>query len=300
MAERRCLIVGGCGYIGARIAEALATEGPILVTRRSLSPVREAWLQAAGIASVHFDSATDSRLPVSGDFDVVVSLAMPGAAEAARDPQAGVKARKSAQACLDLFNAGRAGRLLHFSSFHVYGGPGRGHYCEDDVPTPTHAYGQIHLDCERIMLAQPGVVVVRPSNMVAAPAHADLGDQAKLMFLDLCRQAASGALQLLNDGASYRDFLPIDDVLAALRILFECSLDGHRLFNLAQGRAQRLDEIAQMIQRAAAHPVAVSFGTGVDAFRAPFSVSIEHMLGLGWQPQALLSEEASRIIRFFS
>jgi nucleoside-diphosphate-sugar epimerase len=300
MAERRCLIVGGSGYIGARLAEALSAQYNVVVTRRGASPVRDAWARRAGIEVIGFDSARDAAISVSGDFDAVINLAMPGAAEAGRDVEASTKAVASVSAALQLLQSGRCGRLIHFSSFHVYGGAGRQHYSEDDVPAPAHPYGQIHLECERLMLAQTGTLVVRPSNMVAAPAHADLGDQSRLLFLDLCRQAAAGALRLHNDGLSYRDFLPFDDVLAAVHCLLAAPLAGTRLFNIARGQSQRLDEVARLIQAAVAAPIDLAFGDGQDAFRLPFTISIDRMAALGWQPSASLSDETRRIIAFFS
>lgn len=300
MADRRCLIVGGCGYIGARLAQALATEHKVVVTRRTSSLLRDAWVERARLEVVDFDSASNAGLSVSGDFDAVINLAMPGAAEATRDPQVPFKARASVDACLQLLNTGRAGRLIHFSSFHVYGRAGNARYAEDDVADPAHPYGRIHLDCERMLLTHPDVLVLRPTNMVAEPAHADLGDQSKLLFLDLCRQAASGTIRLHNDGLSFRDFLPFDDVLSAIRVLLGCDVSGARLFNIAQGQSQRLDEVARLIQAASNAPVAVTFGAGQDAFRLPFSVSIERMAALGWRPLSPLIDETRRIIQFFS
>ncbi len=300
MAERSCLIVGGSGYIGSRLAQALSAEYEITVTRRSRSASRDAWIGRAGVRVFDFDSASDTPLAADGDFDAVINLAMPGAAEAARDPQASHKARLSTQASLDLLQRGRVGRLLHFSSFHVYGGAGRARFEESDLPAPVHPYGHIHLECERLLLPHPGAVIIRPSNIVACPAHADLGDQSKLLFLDICRQAAAGAIELNNDGLSYRDFVAFDDLFSALRILLERPAGADRLFNVAQGAATRLDEVASLVASASVSPVSVRFGNGQDTFRAPFTISVERLAALGWKPSADLAEEARRIIRFYS
>lgn len=299
MAERRFLIVGGGGYIGARIAERLVAEGSVCITRRAATPRREEWVRRSGVEAVFFDSAVDAGLPVSGDFDVVINLAMPGSAEAARDPQAGIHAGKSVQACIDLLSAGRVGRLIHFSSFHVYGDPGRSSYRESDICHPAHPYGQIHHQCEQRVLTESTGLVLRPSNMLAAPAHGDMGDQARLIFLDLCQQAAKGSMRLHNDGASYRDFLPFEDVMTGLQKLFDSPTDGNRLFNLARGVAQSLEELAQRIKLAAPHPVELAFGDGIDAFRTPFVVYTERLQALGWQPQVELDSEIRRTIGFF-
>ena len=300
MDDRRYLIVGGAGYFGARLAEALMAEAKVTITQRSISPVRSTWIKRTGLQAIAFDSAKCSQLPDVGSFDSIINLAMPGAAEAARDPEAGrTRALTTANACLRLLNEGRAARMVHFSTFHVYGGANRNRYEENDVPAPVLSYGHLHLEIEDMVLGHEQVVAVRPSNMVGAPAHSDLGDQVKLLFLDLCRQAASGAMKLDNDGLSYRDFLPFDDAIAAVRLLLTTKMGEHRLFNLARGETVRLDAAAQLIRQVAGDAPAIEFGTGQDAFRRPFTVSIERLKKLGWEPRASLSDEAARIVKFF-
>jgi nucleoside-diphosphate-sugar epimerase len=297
----RVLIVGGAGYFGARLAEALAAEHAVTITQRSSSAVRDAWIARAGLQTVHFDSANAELIDVAGAFDAIINLAMPGAAEAARDPAAAMRrALATARACVRLLDEGRALRLLHFSTFHVYGAGGREVFSEDDAPAPIHPYGHTHLACEQLLGADSRVWMVRPSNMVGAPAHADLGDQAKLMFVDLCQQAARGAMKLNNDGLSYRDFLPFDDAITAVRLLLTAKPQSQCLFNLAHGSAIRLDEAARLIRDASPVPPTLEFGSGTDAFRQPFGIKIERLQQLGWQPQASLAAEAARLIKFFA
>jgi nucleoside-diphosphate-sugar epimerase len=296
MSKQRYLLVGGAGYFGARLAEAL--EGEVVVTQRTAVPEREAWARAHGIELVSYDSSAGG-LNVVGEFDAIVNLASPGAAEASRDPEAAMqRAQRSAEDCLNLLKVGRAGRLLHFSTFHVYGAGGRAKFAETDELVPIHPYGRSHATCENLVLAHEKTLVLRPSNMVGAPAHAALGDQAKLMFLDLCRQAAAGAIRLQNDGLSYRDFLPFEDAISAVRVLLNAPLEGDRVFNLACGHSMRLDAVAQMIQRVAGAET-LEFGTGSDAFRAPFVVDVSRLRALGWQPSASLEEETCRILSFY-
>jgi nucleoside-diphosphate-sugar epimerase len=296
MSERRYLLVGGAGYFGARLAEALA--GEVVVTQRSAAPEREAWALAHGIEMVSYDS-TASGLNVAGDFDAIINLASPGAAEAARDPEAAMqRAQRAAEECLILLKAGRAGRLLHFSTFHVYGAGGRAKFAEADELVPIHPYGRSHAACEALVLAHEKTLILRPSNMVGAPAHAALGDQAKLMFLDLCRQAAAGAIRLQNDGLSYRDFLPFEEAISAVKVLLNAPLSGQRIFNLACGQSTRLDAVAQMIQRVAGAE-SLEFGTGTDAFRAPFEVDVSRLRALGWEPGTSLEDETGRILSFY-
>lgn len=278
-----------------------------MVTQRSQSSERTTWLKRAGVLAVGFDSAVQAELPVKGTFDALINLAMPGATEAAREPETSrTRALATANACLRLIKGGRAGRLIQFSTFHVYGDVARARYCERDPAAPVHPYGRIHAECERLLLDETAGVpacVVRPANLVGRPAHGDLRDQAKLLFLDLCRQASTGALKLHNDGLSYRVFLPFADAIDAVRMLLHAPLEGERLFNLAAGEAQRLDEVARLVQTAATRVTgrapALEFGAGRDSFRQAFAVDITRLQALGWQPHGSLAEEAEQVARFF-
>ena len=296
MSKQRYLLVGGAGYFGSRLAEAL--EGEVVVTQRSSAPERVAWARAHSLEMVSYDSNA-SGLNVVGDFDVIVNLASPGAAEAANEPEAAMqRAQRTAEDCLRLLKAGRAGRLLHFSTFHVYGAGGRDKFTETDELVPIHPYGRSHAACEALVLAHEKTLVLRPSNMVGVPAHAALGGQAKLMFLDLCRQAVSGAIRLQNDGLSYRDFLPFEDAISGVKVLLNSPLSGERVFNLACGRSLRLDTVALMIQRVAGAET-LAFGAGTDSFRAPFEVDVSRLRALCWEPRASLDEETRRLLPFY-
>jgi nucleoside-diphosphate-sugar epimerase len=303
MVDRRILIVGGTGYFGGRLAEALNGEADLHLTQRTVSSRRNAWCAAQSMQAVGFDSSRQMALPVEGDFDAIINLAMPGAVEAARDPDSSLaNALTTARACLRLLEDAQAVRLIHFSTFHIYGGPSRTFYAETDAPAPSHTYGKIHLEVERLLLEHAccnRTIVLRPTNLVGAPAHADLGEQSKLLFVDLCRQAAGGSLQLQNDGLSYRDFVPFEDAIAAVRLLLSQPLPGPGPYNLASGTATRVDAIVEAIKDVCDHPVSVAFGIGTDAFRQPFAVSIERLAALGWQPKAELRSEAARCVRFF-
>jgi nucleoside-diphosphate-sugar epimerase len=296
MSKQRYLLVGGAGYFGSRLAEAL--EGEVVVTQRSSAPEREAWARAQSLEMVSYDSNA-SGLNVVGDFDVIVNLASPGAAEAANEPEAAMqRAQRTAEDCLRLLKAGRAGRLLHFSTFHVYGAGGRDKFTEKDDLVPIHHYGRSHAACEALVLAHEKTLVLRPSNLVGGPAHAALGGQANLMFLDLCRQAVSGSIRLQNDGLSYRDFLPFEDAISGVRALLNAPLTGERIYNLACGRSIRLDIVAQTIKQAARAPI-LEFGAGTDAFRTFFEVDVSRLRALRWEPRASLDEEIVRLLTFY-
>jgi len=306
----RLLLLGGAGYIGCRLAMALAGSFDVTVTYRNPNAIRTRWLaEHPALTSIRFDSRTDDQLPESDSFDAAISLAMPSAAESAADPD-GTLLRSQGIANLlgRLAQSGRIRRLIHFSTFHVYGGPARRFYSEQDEALPDNPYGCNHLRCENDLMDSPGMddlLVLRPTNIVAAPAHAELGPQSGLLFLDICRQAIQTRRILLrNDGLSYRDFLPFDDALSAIRILLSAPTSGRRIMNLSAGTSTRLDaaveEICAVTKRELGFSPEVVFGDTSDAWRCPFTVSSHSLLATGWRPKADLAPEISRTLKFFA
>ncbi len=260
-------------------------------------------MTARGLETLHYDAATTTSLAAAGPVNLIINLAMPSAREAARDADAALaQASTTAGLCAEMLAAGQAQRLLHLSTFHVYGGADSALYTEDRATMPGHPYGQTHLAVERILQDHAHadqIYILRATNMAGAPAHLDLGDQAGLIFLDLCRQAARyGQITLGNDGESYRDMLPFGDSIAALRTLAGPVDTLHRLFNMGGGQAVTLRTIAEMVQ-AGAPGTRIRYGTRTDAYRSPFTVDISRLSKLGWRPTRDLAKEVPATLEAF-
>lgn len=309
----RALIVGGLGFVGSRLAAAFSERTRMLVTYRSLSMDRKQWLQRhiERIVWLHYDSATQKKLPVDGVFKFILNLATPSAMEAVNHPEASLeRALRTVRACQKLVNNGQAARLIHFSSFHVYGAHSRLRFSEEDIPHPTYPYGEIHWKCEQTIMKATNrapIFIIRPTNIVGAPAHGDLGMQRELIFLDLCRQTVQDhEIRLRSDGRGYRDFVPITDVIRAIELLVtQASNLGPcvQVLNLSSGRALRLDSLAYEIQKEAQDflgcKVSVTLGNSSDLFPEPFHVTNDRLRSLGWKPQGSFRDEIRQTLTFF-
>lgn len=304
MAEARFLITGGVGYFGARLAEALAEKGDVVVTSRTLTPEREQWLASHPRITHAFAP------PDHGEFDCYINLATAGAGEAAADPEAARAAtRDNVETCLSFLKQGRAGKVIHTSTFHVFGAQPREIYREGAEPSPTHPYGEAHALGEKLFRETGDglpVFVVRPTNIVGAPAHAGIGPQWRLIFLDLCKQAVeTGGIRLLTDGCAYRDFVSMPDAIAAILLLLEAKPDSPAPMHLALGHPMRLDELADRIRLVAkgefGREISLERGDKADAFREPFKVETHRLSERGWKPSLdALDEEIRRTFSLIS
>ena len=304
MAKPRALILGGAGYFGSRLSEHLSKTHDVTVTYRSLLPHREAWLNASDLGRLHYDAATSSSIDMDESVDLLINLAMPGAREAARDTDAALAAAEhTAKLCCKLVSQGRAHRLIHLSTFHVYGENGGTNYCEDSLVAPKHPYGQIHHAVERRLLTSEcadKIYILRATNMAGAPAHLDLGDQAGLVFLDLCRQSVcDGRITLGNDGSSYRDILPFKDAIDGVMLIAGCSENTPNVFNMAAGQSITLRTLAEAIASEAECKVEIEYGAGRDAFRESFQVDISRLKEIGWRPYRDLADEIAATFMVF-
>jgi UDP-glucose 4-epimerase len=188
-------------------------------------------------------------------MDAVVHAAGMNAQDAAADPVAALAINGLGSALLATA-ARRAGvgRLLYFSTAHVYASPLTGTISEDDSPTNLHPYASSHLAGE-YALRQAGqagglqVLALRLSNAFGAPLQANANCWG-LLANDLCRQISEqGQMRLSTGGLQWRDFIPLTAVSDVVAQLLEADADLNEfgVLNLG-GRAMRVIDMAQLIQ----------------------------------------------------
>ena len=249
------LLTGGLGYLGGRLACALAAAGhQVRCGTRRPGAAAPDWLP--GMPMVTLDWASTEALTVACQgVDCIIHLAAMNEVESARDPVGALE--MNGLACLRLLEAGKSSgvrRFVYFSTAHVYGTPLKGNIDESSLPRPVHPYAITHKVAEDFVLAahdrkQIEGVVIRLSNGFGAPVTPDV-DRWTLLVNDLCRQAAiSGELRLSSAGSQLRDFITLTDVARAVNHLLKLDAgqlaDG--LFNLGGGKAMSILEMSERI-----------------------------------------------------
>jgi UDP-glucose 4-epimerase len=231
------LLTGGRGYLGGRFLHDVPGVRALEADITDAVAVRRA-LGAAGPATTLLHLAGANELVCAADLArgfLVNAEAVDGLIAAAAEQ--GVQ------------------RVIFFSTFHVYGEPADGQVIDErTVPLPRHPYGITKLAGELVARRAAGraglsLAIVRLSNGVGAPANADIG-RWSLVVLDLCRQAhEKGVLTLKSSGVQRRDFVAIDDIVAAVARLVDVEPEGlgDPLFNLGSGTTTSVREIAGMI-----------------------------------------------------
>lgn len=247
------LITGGLGYVGGRIAHAIAqhSEYNLLVSTRQTNTTLPSWLDKGKLISVDLLSDKDLDLACQG-VKHIVHLAAANEIDSGNDPEQALMI--NGMGTLKLLRAAeRAGveRFIYFSTAHVYGAPLQGIITEDIVPKPMHPYAITHHIAEDFVLASSKLkgIVVRLSNSLGAPTHAFV-NRWTLIANDLCRQAVTtNKLVLRSSGMQKRDFIALSDVCSAVMHFLQLPAvdckDG--LFNLGGESTLRVIELANLI-----------------------------------------------------
>lgn len=252
---RRVLITGGFGYVGGRIAQALAAlpdTHVVLGSRRAQE--KPEWLPTASLVVTPWDGPERLRQACSG-VDTVIHLAAMNEIEAARDPVGALEANGVATArLLEAAKGSKVERFIYLSTAHVYGAPLVGRIDETTCPRPVHPYATSHRAAEDVVLAAHDTgalngIVARLSNSFGAPTHPAV-DRWTLLVNDLCRQAVTtGQLSLRSAGLQRRDFVTLTDVGRAIvhfvGLPREATGDG--IFNLGGAWVPTVLEMAQLV-----------------------------------------------------
>jgi UDP-glucose 4-epimerase len=249
----RILITGARGLVGSRIAQHLVQRGHLLRlgSRRVLQSKLSDQIE---LVPTDWDDEK-SLYAACLHMDAVIHAAGMNASEAIEDPVGAftINCLGSAR----LANAARragVGRVLYFSSAHVYASPLTGKISEGDCPMNLHPYASSHLAGEFAMrqASQENdiqVLALRLSNAFGAPIEAQ-ANCWRLLANDLCRQVAeTGKMHLATSGQQWRDFIPLTAVCEVVARILESgkNLNAVGVLNLG-GSALRVIEMAKLIQ----------------------------------------------------
>ncbi|MBI4191170.1 MAG: SDR family oxidoreductase [Betaproteobacteria bacterium] len=250
------LITGGLGYVGGRIAQALAQCGQhrLRLATRAAGHTPPPWLRAAEIVTMDVTRDADLDKACDGVTGIVHLVAL-NEHDCAADPQRALLV--NSLGTLKLLHAAqraRVERFIYFSTAHVYGAPLAGRIDERSVPRPVHPYAITHHVAEDFVLAAHDQraltgIVLRMSNGFGAPAHAGV-HRWTLIVNDLCRQAVTQKqLVLHSSGVQQRDFITLADAGRAVDHLLHLPVAacGDGLFNLGGERALSVIELTGRI-----------------------------------------------------
>lgn len=252
------LVVGASGFLGAEVCrQAVAAGESVIGTYHSTA------VAVPGVAARRLDvtdRAAVRALLTEVRPDAVVSTPY-------RYDDWTVTADGAAHVAYASAKVGA--RLVHLSSDALHGGRPEP-YGDDDVPTPTYAYGAAKAAAETaVRAADPGAVLVRTSLIV--------GEGSKQV--QLCRDALAGRASLFTD--EVRCPIDVTDLAAAVRELVASDRAGP--LNVAGPDAVSRAELGLLVARhLGLDPGALKTTTAVAAgVRRPAEVRLDSSRAAG-------------------
>jgi UDP-glucose 4-epimerase len=251
-----CLVLGGAGFIGSHLAEALAQQGRRVkvfdrphVDRLPLFP------RAKGFEVYTGDFLNPQALaPALEATDVVFHLVSTTLPKNSNDnPVYDVESNVlGSLRLIELCREHGVRKLVFVSSGGtVYGVPRTTPVAEDHPTEPISSYGIHKLMVEKYLalahhLQGLDYRIVRPANLYGPRQRLDTAQGAVAVFLD--RALRDQPIQIWGDGSVVRDYVYIADAVEAM--LKAASYEGtQRVFNIGSGKGASLNDLVAEIEK---------------------------------------------------
>jgi UDP-glucose 4-epimerase len=262
------LVTGGCGFIGSHLCEALLARGDRVRVLDDLS-TGKLTNKPAGADLVRGDIADPACVARAlAQTDGCFHLAAVASVEKGNRDWLGTH-RSNLTGAITIFDAARRTRggqpipVVYASSAAVYGDSKIGPLDEDAPARPLSAYGADKLGCElhaRIATHVHGVPTVglRFFN-VFGPRQDPTSPYSGVISIFVDRLRAGRPIAIYGDGRQARDFVYVDDVVAALLAAMDATPAGSPVFNVCTGRAVSVLDVAHAIAGLCGVTAAIDF-----------------------------------------
>ena len=299
----KALVLGGNGFIGSHVVDALVAAGHEVRTfDRSSEKYRPARPQVDYFqASFNDVPALAEALEGVGVVYHLISTTVPSTSN--KDPQSDVSSNLlGTLRLLELVRDTRVSRFVFLSSGGtVYGRPDRVPISEDHPLRPLCSYGVVKVAIENYLhmfaeLYGLKAVVLRPSNPYGErQGHAGVQGIIGTVF---GRVLTGQPVEVWGDGRVVRDYLHVSDLARLCVLAGESKVCG--TFNAGSGQGISINDLIERIFSICCRRVEVLRGEG-RAFDIP-----EVVLGIdrarevfGWRPEVPLDEGLERTWRWF-
>ncbi|MGZ8546870.1 MAG: NAD-dependent epimerase/dehydratase family protein [Sulfuricurvum sp.] len=304
--KKRFLILGGGGFIGSHLCDALLSGGYSvkLFDRLGIPPYRFFTEQESiELMQGDFSSVADIEQAVSGCQVIfhLVSTTLPKSSN--DDPIYDVESNIVASLrLLDIARHAGVEKIVFVSSGGtVYGVPHIIPIPETHPTNPVSSYGIGKLAIEKYLylyevLHGINYCVLRLANPFGERQRPNSAQGAVSVFMN--RAIHNQPIEIWGDGTVVRDYIYIKDVVDAM--LATAFYKGkERLFNIGSGQGKSLNEILAAIEMLLDRPVARTYLAG-RAFDVPANVlDIAHAQKyLAWSPQVSFEDGLMKTFRW--
>jgi UDP-glucose 4-epimerase len=307
VAPQRVTICGGCGFLGAHLARALALRGhTVRALCRTGAASDIARDEHGSVEFVIGDCANpnDVRRAIDGAETVVNLIGTTVPESANRSPHFDVET--NILPALTVLERCAVSGVKHIvlpsSGGTVYGIPQYLPIDEDHPLQPISAYGIQKLALEhyyRLYHRLYGLeaTILRIANPFGPKQN--IGRHQGIISTYCYRVVRGLPLVVWGDGSVVRDFLYIDDVTSAMVAAIE-QRNGLRVFNVGSGSGTRVSDIIRLLRKICDHEITIEYtpGRNVDVLENVLDIK-RICLELDWSPQTSLEEGMAKTLTWY-
>jgi len=291
---KRCLVLGGRGFIGSHLVDALLDQGYVVrcFDRPHVAPLGDSHLANPAFELYEGDFSSEADLANSLEgCDIcyhLVSTTLPKSSNA--DPVFDVESNVLGTVRL-LTHAVKSGlkKIIFVSSGGtVYGIPTQVPILETHSKNPVCSYGITKLAIEKYLglfyqLHGLDYTVLRLANPFGERQRTHSSQGAVAVFLGKVLRGET--VEIWGDGSVVRDFIHIADVVDALLISLE-QTRGEHVFNIGAGRGHSLNEVLDAIEKVTGRTANRLYlpGREFDVSESVLSI-VRAKKFLGWSPK---------------
>jgi UDP-glucose 4-epimerase len=248
----RCLVMGGGGFLGVNLANALARRGAAVRAFGRTSADPQELDERVHWCGGHFeDSAAVAEATRRQEIVFhLLSSSVPGSPgqKPASDLETNVLGTVR---FLDICNAAAVRRVVFASSGGTVYGPADTYPISETAPThPISAYGIGKLAIEKYLALYHHLYGLEYLALRIANAYGPLQSAVKrqgVVAAMLDHALAGKPVEIWGTGEVVRDFVHIDDVVSAF--LWAATYDGaHRVMNVGSGKGLSISQVASDIE----------------------------------------------------
>ena len=254
--KQKILVTGASGYLGSHLSKALAKSGYNITALCKSMPNSESWKSL--MENIVVGDIRDSNLfsrPSMKHFDIILHLVSLDhhRSNGSSDLVMSINVEPIWK-ILEKYTKSGLKKFINFSTVHVYGQLPFKIIKENFPIAPKNIYSMTHSISENICSyynnnSPTDCLNLRISNCYGSPVLRK-SKCWSLVVNDLCRKAFKNNIISLNtDGSPQRDFIHINDVISAVKILIEKQTKSKmNSYNLAMSRTKTIYEISYKIK----------------------------------------------------
>ena len=290
---KRILVTGANGYLGHRIVNYLIHNDYYVVAAcRNIESLDYKLFEQVEIRKLDLLDSHKLRECCS-NCDIILHLAGMNAGQCHETPNEAINVNIiGTYNIVEAAKAERVKRVLFFSTSHVYGKSLYGKITEKTATIPIHQYSITNRIAEEAVLALNETdstigIVLRLSNSFGYSIYKSI-NAWNLLVNNICRQIVeNGFISIISNGKQYRDFISINNVCRATRLLIECKeFTRGFIVNLGSGTSSSVfdmvNKVNNIYKKITGHKVSIRKGTKKEDSRF-LEYSIEYLKLLGYE-----------------